>query len=153
MTSKTTTTKDYVLFVHEKCSGSKESMTLLGASAVSNKFDIQNIATIPARMLPEYVTGVPTVVDLKAKNVYRGSRCVEFIREKSKQGFSSFANSGGTFASVDGGVASVSNFSAVDIGQMLSTGVEDTEQSMNLEQYCRMRDEMLPKHDGSRSRR
>ena len=79
------TQKNYVLFVHAKCKGSQEAISMLNGSGLNASIEVQNVAQIPARMLPEYVTGVPTVVDLRAREVHRGSACVNFIQQKIKE--------------------------------------------------------------------
>ena len=79
-----TTKKNYVLFVHAKCKGSQEAISMLNGSGLHSSIEVQNVAQIPATMLPQYVTGVPTVVDLRAREGHRGTACVQFLEKKNQ---------------------------------------------------------------------
>ena len=145
-----TTKKNYVLFVHAKCKGSQEAISMLNGSGLHSSIEVQNVAQIPATMLPQYVTGVPTVVDLRAREVHRGTACVQFLEKKIKEdipaygggmasGYGSFEN-GGACPAGGGG------FSSIDVSEQLSgPSFEEDHSSMDVTKYQQMRNQMLAK--------
>ena len=140
--------KDYVLFVHSKCKGSRQALELLNKSGVDNEFEVQNVANIPARMLPEYVTGVPVVVDLRAREVHKGTGCINFVKNKIDNGFVSFMASDKLgFTSFDGNSRTGGKgFTSVDVSQQLEkSNYEEEAATMDVSNYQKMRAKLLPK--------
>ena len=143
------TEKDIVLFVHAKCKGSQEAVALLNGSSLSASVEIQNIANVPSRMLPEYVTGVPVVVDLKQRSVYKGTECVNFLQNKIKEGIPAYGGgpSTGYGSFEDGSGVQSGGFASVGVSDQLSgPSFEEEQQQMDVTKYRAMRNKMLPTH-------
>ena len=143
------TEKDLVLFVHAKCKGSQEAVALLNGSSLNASVEVQNIANVPARMLPEYVTGVPVIVDLKQRSVYRGSECVNFLQNKIKNGIPAYGGgpSAGYGSFEDGSGLGGTGFASVGVSDQLSgPSFEEEQQHMDVTKYRAMRSKMLPTH-------
>lgn len=141
------TQKNYVLFVHAKCKGSQEAISMLNGSGLNASIEVQNVAQIPARMLPEYVTGVPTVVDLRAREVHRGSACVNFIQQKIKEDIPAYGGGAASgYGSFEDGGACSGGFASVDMSQQLGgTSFEEENSTLDVTKYQQMRNQMLSK--------
>ena len=142
--------RDYVLFVHERCPGSREAMDILNGSPLRNSVEVQNVATVPARMLPEYVDGVPTVVDLRAREVHKGQMCIEFMRQKIDDELPSYVSADVGYGSIDGSPCGGGpGFASVDVSQQLTAMVEggSSTEGMDITKYQALRNQTLPKRE------
>lgn len=150
------TQKDYVLFVHGRCPGSKEALQLLNESGMEHAFEVQNVATVPAKMLPTYVTGVPTVVDLRERTVHKGSGCIEFVRQRVGDSIPSYSTGGvcpvggnsAHYGSFEDGSKKLGGhgFASVDVTQQLAgpSVEEEATAGMDVTKYQQLRDRLLP---------
>jgi hypothetical protein len=69
----------FLLFLGEKDSASKKAFELR-----DELLDIVQYPTAGASH-PDWLTGVPTLVCLKTQNLYRGTKCLEFLTSRQRK--------------------------------------------------------------------
>ena len=117
--------KNFVLFVHSKCKGSREAVKMLNDSGSQFDFEVQNVANIPSKMLPDFVTGVPMVVDLRQKEVYKGTGCLQFMKKKLDDGLKHYSSET-QYVGFNGGLQTSSSlkYCKLDVDEQLSETFE-----------------------------
>ena len=68
--------EQFVLFIHPDDVNSQQAISIVDNNRLPS-IKIQNICTIPQKFLPQFVNGVPTLVDTKEKTVLKGTQCLQ----------------------------------------------------------------------------
>merc|ERR1719231_240396 len=74
-------TKDFVLYVHPDCNGCKKAVPLLQDSRLKTQVDVQDIRYIPEETKPPFLTGTPTLVNCKTKEVLQGTDVLKMLQD------------------------------------------------------------------------
>ena len=74
-------TERYVLFIHPTDDNSMRTLELLDASSLKSDTRVTNVSKVPAQFLPPKVIGVPTMCDTNDNTWYKGTECMNKLRQ------------------------------------------------------------------------
>ena len=99
--------REYILYVIPNDANSEKAQTMISHEIVDNVWVQDIMALTPP--LPNWLTGVPTLVHKPSKQIMKGTQCISFLSElqetaiKSYSGFSSQFNCQSSFTNADSG--------------------------------------------------